>query len=62
MMIFSPVFLQYMSFWHCFSCEKETPKIHIYDGRGTNTPLHVLEKLHYKPVIQIKVFTYEQVA
>ncbi|XP_045159087.2 peptidylprolyl isomerase domain and WD repeat-containing protein 1-like isoform X1 [Mercenaria mercenaria] len=34
--------------------EKETPKVHIYDGRGSSTPLHVIEKLHYKPVTLIK--------
>ncbi|KAL4236415.1 Peptidylprolyl isomerase domain and WD repeat containing protein 1 [Mactra antiquata] len=34
--------------------DKETPKIYIYDGRGANLPLHVVEKLHYKPVNIIK--------
>ncbi|XP_059175917.1 peptidylprolyl isomerase domain and WD repeat-containing protein 1-like [Physella acuta] len=33
--------------------EKDTPKIYIYDGRGTSTPLHVLEKLHFAPVVLI---------
>lgn len=34
--------------------DAESPKIYIYDGRGTNVPLHVLEKMHMKPVILIK--------
>ncbi|XP_005110323.1 peptidylprolyl isomerase domain and WD repeat-containing protein 1 [Aplysia californica] len=35
-------------------CEKETPTVHIYDGRGTSTALKVLEKLHVAPVVFIK--------
>lgn len=34
--------------------DADSPKIHVYDGRGTNKPLHVLEKLHSKPVVLIK--------
>lgn len=34
---------------------QESNKIFIYDGQGTNTPLHVLEKLHTKPVVIMKV-------
>ncbi|KAJ6632608.1 Peptidylprolyl isomerase domain and WD repeat-containing protein 1 [Pseudolycoriella hygida] len=34
--------------------DQHSPKIYIYDGQGTNTPLHVLEKLHTKPVCIIK--------
>ena len=37
-----------------FSSEKETGVINIYDGRGTSTPLHILN-LHTKPVMFIKV-------
>lgn len=28
----------------------ETPAVYVYDGRGNNVPLKVLEKLHTKPV------------
>lgn len=31
-----------------------TNKVYIYDGQGTNVPLHVFEKLHTKPVVTIK--------
>lgn len=34
--------------------EKETARVHIYDGRGSNIQLHTLDKLHYKPVTIIK--------
>lgn len=34
---------------------QESNKIFIYDGQGTNTPLHVFEKLHTKPVVAMKV-------
>ncbi|XP_052774454.1 peptidylprolyl isomerase domain and WD repeat-containing protein 1-like [Mya arenaria] len=34
--------------------EKESPTIYIYDGRGESTPIHTIEKLHYKPVTVIK--------
>ncbi|XP_055594558.1 peptidylprolyl isomerase domain and WD repeat-containing protein 1 [Uranotaenia lowii] len=34
--------------------DQDSNKISIYDGKGTNTPLHVLEKLHTKPVVLIK--------
>lgn len=34
--------------------EKESARVHIYDGRGSNTPLHTVEKLHYKPVRVIR--------
>ena len=40
---------------YIFRCEKQTQKIHIYDGRGNSRPLYLLDKLHYKPVIEIKV-------
>ncbi|XP_067011053.1 peptidylprolyl isomerase domain and WD repeat-containing protein 1 [Anabrus simplex] len=29
-------------------------KIYVYDGQGSNVPLHVHEKLHTKPVVTIK--------
>ncbi|CAH0549023.1 unnamed protein product [Brassicogethes aeneus] len=31
-----------------------SPKIYIYDGRGSNEPLKVLDKVHMKPVTLIK--------
>lgn len=34
---------------------QESNKIYIYDGQGTSTPLHVMEKLHTKPVVIMKV-------
>lgn len=34
---------------------QESNKIFIYDGQGTNIPLHVFEKLHTKPVVAMKV-------
>ncbi|XP_043784230.1 peptidylprolyl isomerase domain and WD repeat-containing protein 1 isoform X2 [Apis laboriosa] len=33
---------------------QESNKIFIYDGQGTNIPLHVFEKLHTKPVVAMK--------
>ncbi|EAA10133.4 AGAP008660-PA [Anopheles gambiae str. PEST] len=34
--------------------DQDSPVIRIYDGKGTNTPLHTLEKLHTKPVVMIR--------
>lgn len=34
--------------------DADSPKIAIYDAQGVSTPLHVLEKLHTKPVSVIK--------
>lgn len=34
---------------------QESNKIYIYDGQGTNTPLHIFEKLHTNPVVIMKV-------
>lgn len=34
--------------------DSESPKIYIFDGHGTNVPLHVLETIHTKPVTIIK--------
>ncbi|XP_055956418.1 peptidylprolyl isomerase domain and WD repeat-containing protein 1 [Patella vulgata] len=34
--------------------EDGTNNIHVYDGTGTSTPLHTVDKLHYKPVTHIK--------
>ncbi|XP_017774692.1 PREDICTED: peptidylprolyl isomerase domain and WD repeat-containing protein 1 [Nicrophorus vespilloides] len=34
--------------------DMESVKINIYDGRGTNEPLHTLDKIHTKPVTIIK--------
>lgn len=33
--------------------DAESPTIKIYDGQGTNTPLHIIENLHKKPVTVI---------
>jgi hypothetical protein len=38
--------------------DADSNKVYVYDGQGTNTPLHVFEKLHTRPVVIIKV--YEQ--
>lgn len=35
--------------------DQDSNKIYIYDGQGTNRPLRVLDKLHTKPVIIMKV-------
>ncbi|KAI5099434.1 peptidylprolyl isomerase domain and WD repeat-containing protein 1, partial [Silurus meridionalis] len=35
--------------------EKATGKIHVYDGRGSNQPLHTFEKLHTSPLCQIRL-------
>lgn len=35
--------------------DSESPKIYLFDGHGTNTPLHVLDSIHTKPVTIIKV-------
>lgn len=34
---------------------KTTGKIYVYDGRGSNIPLHVFEKLHKYPLCQIRL-------
>ncbi|XP_053677501.1 peptidylprolyl isomerase domain and WD repeat-containing protein 1 [Anopheles nili] len=34
--------------------DQDSPVIRIYDGKGTNTPLHTLEKLHTKPVVMMR--------
>lgn len=34
--------------------EAETGKIHVFDGKGTNEPLHTLDKQHSAPVVLIK--------
>lgn len=36
--------------------------VYVYDGRGTNEPLHVFQKLHTKPVAIIKYNTAFEVA
>jgi hypothetical protein len=38
--------------------DADSNKVYVYDGQGTNTHLHVFEKLHTRPVVIIKV--YEQ--
>uniref|UniRef100_A0A182NGS0 peptidylprolyl isomerase n=1 Tax=Anopheles dirus TaxID=7168 RepID=A0A182NGS0_9DIPT len=34
--------------------DQDSPVIRVYDGKGTNTPLHTLEKLHTKPVVMLR--------
>lgn len=34
--------------------EKNTTKIHIYDGKGASTPIHTVERVHMKPVTVMK--------
>lgn len=36
--------------------DQDSPNIYIYDGLGTETPLHIIKNLHLSPVIAIKVF------
>lgn len=36
--------------------DQDSNKIYVYDGQGTNIPLHVFDKLHTKPVVIMKVF------
>ncbi|TNN39414.1 Peptidylprolyl isomerase domain and WD repeat-containing protein 1 [Liparis tanakae] len=35
--------------------EKSTGKIFVYDGRGGNEPLHVIDKMHSSPLAQIRL-------
>lgn len=35
--------------------EKSTGKIFVYDGRGSNQPLHKFEKMHTAPLSQIRL-------
>uniref|UniRef100_A0A8C1BTT9 peptidylprolyl isomerase n=1 Tax=Cyprinus carpio carpio TaxID=630221 RepID=A0A8C1BTT9_CYPCA len=35
--------------------EKSTGKIFVYDGRGSNQPLHTFEKMHTAPLSQIRL-------
>ncbi|XP_027018184.1 peptidylprolyl isomerase domain and WD repeat-containing protein 1 [Tachysurus fulvidraco] len=35
--------------------EKSTGKIHVYDGRGSNQPLHSFHKMHSSPLCQIRL-------
>ncbi|KAF5881916.1 peptidylprolyl isomerase domain and WD repeat-containing protein 1 [Clarias magur] len=35
--------------------EKSCGRIHVYDGRGSNTPLHTFDKLHSTPLCQIRL-------
>ncbi|XP_056288170.1 peptidylprolyl isomerase domain and WD repeat-containing protein 1 [Pseudoliparis swirei] len=37
--------------------EKSTGKIFVYDGRGGNEPLHVIDKMHSSPLAQIRLNT-----
>lgn len=40
---------------HVFRSEKESGRVHIYDGRGDSAALKTIDKLHYKPLTAIKV-------
>lgn len=35
--------------------DQESNKIYIYDGQGSETPIHIFDKLHTKPVVALKV-------
>lgn len=35
--------------------DQDSSHVHIYDCKGNGTPLHVLDRLHTKPVVLIKV-------
>uniref|UniRef100_A0A8C9Z863 peptidylprolyl isomerase n=1 Tax=Sander lucioperca TaxID=283035 RepID=A0A8C9Z863_SANLU len=35
--------------------EKSTGKIFVYDGRGSNQPLHIFDKMHSSPLSQIRL-------
>ncbi|XP_033844876.1 peptidylprolyl isomerase domain and WD repeat-containing protein 1 [Periophthalmus magnuspinnatus] len=35
--------------------EKSTGKIFVYDGRGSNEPIHVFDKMHASPLTQIRL-------
>lgn len=37
-----------------FRSDADSPKIAIYHAQGNNEPLHVLERLHTKPVTTMK--------
>jgi len=47
------IYKQYIFLWYRSSATE--PKIFIYDGKGVNTPLHVIEKIHTKQIVFIKV-------
>nr|CAD7264169.1 unnamed protein product [Timema shepardi] len=34
--------------------DADSNKVYVYDGQGTNVPIHVFERLHTKPVVIIK--------
>ena len=35
--------------------DKDSNSIHVYDGRGSSDVLHTFDKLHYNPVVMMKV-------
>lgn len=35
--------------------DQESSKIYVYDGQGAEKPLHILDRLHTKPVTVMKV-------
>ena len=35
--------------------DRDSSKIFVYDGQGTDRPLHTFETLHRKPVVIMKV-------
>ncbi len=40
---------------HVYSAEKETSKIHVYEGRGGSEPMKTLDKMHFQTVVLITV-------
>lgn len=40
---------------HTLACsDADSSKVYVYDGRSTNTPLKILEKIHSKPVVLMR--------
>lgn len=45
----------HMDVYAPLSCEHERPVIHIYDGRGENKEIAILDKLHSAPITFMEV-------
>ena len=41
---------------YSFSAEKEEPIIHIYDGRGENKEMNILNNIHNSTILFMKVW------
>ena len=39
--------------------DQDTPNIFVYDSKGDETPLHVIEKLHRSPVQLIRLVNHD---